>query len=147
MGIYSFSLSKNGTDLVMVSGDNVSTVNVNTKKVTPINIKIVKKAFDFTIDTEKSDDSYNLFDKLKFANVEYSIQTLALPDLSITGAPLNTPQRNITMAPDMKVSSIELLNTNGQTLEKWIVLNNSSDLKISPKVAQARPISIAKGMP
>ena len=39
-------------------------------------------------------------DKLKFANVEYSIQTLALPDLSITGAPLNTPQRNITMAPD-----------------------------------------------
>jgi tricorn protease len=40
MGIYSFSLSKNGTDLVMVSGDNVSTVNVNTKKVTPINITI-----------------------------------------------------------------------------------------------------------
>jgi hypothetical protein len=39
-------------------------------------------------------------DKLKFANVEYTIQTVALPDLSITGAPFNTPQRNITMAPD-----------------------------------------------
>lgn len=40
MGIFSFNLSKNGTDLVMVSGDKVSTVNVNTKKVTPINITI-----------------------------------------------------------------------------------------------------------
>lgn len=39
-------------------------------------------------------------DKLKFANVEYTIQTVALPDLSITGAPFNTPQRNITMPPD-----------------------------------------------
>ena len=39
-------------------------------------------------------------DKLKFANVEYTIQTVALPDLSVTGAPFNTPQRNITMAPD-----------------------------------------------
>ena len=39
-------------------------------------------------------------DKLKFPNVEYTIQTVALPDLSITGAPFNTPQRNITMAPD-----------------------------------------------
>lgn len=39
-------------------------------------------------------------DKLKFPNVEYAIQTVALPDLSVTGAPFNTPQRNITMAPD-----------------------------------------------
>ena len=39
-------------------------------------------------------------DKLKFPNVEYTVQTLALPDLSATGALLNTPQRNITMAPD-----------------------------------------------
>lgn len=39
-------------------------------------------------------------DKLKFPNVEYTIQTVALPDLSINGAPFNTPQRNITMAPD-----------------------------------------------
>ena len=39
-------------------------------------------------------------DKLKFPNVEYTIQTVALPDLSMSGAPFNTPQRNITMAPD-----------------------------------------------
>lgn len=40
MGLFSFNLSKNGTDLVMVSGDNVSLVNVNTKKITPLNIEI-----------------------------------------------------------------------------------------------------------
>lgn len=40
MGLYSFNLSKNGTDFVLVSGDKVSLVNVNTKKVTPITISI-----------------------------------------------------------------------------------------------------------
>jgi len=39
-------------------------------------------------------------DRLKFPNVEYTVQTLALPDMTMTGAPLNTPQRNIALAPD-----------------------------------------------
>lgn len=39
-------------------------------------------------------------DKLKFPNVEYTIQTLALPDMSITGATFFTPTRNITAPPD-----------------------------------------------
>jgi hypothetical protein len=39
-------------------------------------------------------------DKLKFPNVEYTIQTVALPDMAINGAQFNTPKRNITAAPD-----------------------------------------------
>jgi hypothetical protein len=41
-----------------------------------------------------------VMDRLKYPNVEYTIQTVSLPDLSINGAPLFTPQRNITAAPD-----------------------------------------------
>ena len=40
MGLFSFNLSKNGTDLVMVSGDKVWLLNVNTKKTTPVTISI-----------------------------------------------------------------------------------------------------------
>jgi hypothetical protein len=39
-------------------------------------------------------------DKLKFPNVEYTVQTLSLPDMNMEGAPLATPQRNIALAPD-----------------------------------------------
>jgi len=39
-------------------------------------------------------------DKLKFPNVEYTIQTIALPDMSTAGAPQYTPMRNITQPPD-----------------------------------------------
>lgn len=41
-----------------------------------------------------------LIDNKKYKNAQYTIQTAALPDMSITGAPLNTPQRNITAPPD-----------------------------------------------
>ena len=42
-------------------------------------------------------------DKLKFPNVEYTIQTIALPDMTVGGAEFNTPKRNIMLPPD-KVS-------------------------------------------
>ena len=40
IGLFSFNLSKNGTDLIMVYGDHLALVNVHTKKVTPIKITI-----------------------------------------------------------------------------------------------------------
>ena len=40
MGLFSFSLSKNGIDAVMVSGDALWLVNVETKKATALNITI-----------------------------------------------------------------------------------------------------------
>jgi hypothetical protein len=41
-----------------------------------------------------------LIDNQKYKNAQFTVQTVALPDMSITGAPFNTPQRNITAAPD-----------------------------------------------
>lgn len=41
-----------------------------------------------------------LIDNQKYKNAQFTVQTVALPDLSVTGAPLNTPQRNITQMPD-----------------------------------------------
>lgn len=41
-----------------------------------------------------------LIDNQKYKNAQYTVQTVALPDMSITGAPFNTRQRNITAAPD-----------------------------------------------
>jgi len=40
MGLFSFNLSKNGTDAIMVSGDNVWLLNVTTKQTTPVSITI-----------------------------------------------------------------------------------------------------------
>jgi len=41
-----------------------------------------------------------LIDNKKYKNAQYFIQTAALPDMSVTGAVFNTPQRNITAMPD-----------------------------------------------
>jgi len=41
-----------------------------------------------------------LIDKLKYPNAQYTIQTAALPDMTIDGAVYNTPQRNVFEAPD-----------------------------------------------
>lgn len=41
-----------------------------------------------------------LIDSKKYPNAQYTIQTAALPDMSINAAPLNTPQRNIGLAAD-----------------------------------------------
>jgi len=41
-----------------------------------------------------------LIDNQKYKNAQYTVQTVALPDLSVTGAPFATRQRNITAAPD-----------------------------------------------
>ena len=40
MGLFSFNLSTNGKDAVMVSGDKVSLINVQTKQTAPVNIEI-----------------------------------------------------------------------------------------------------------
>jgi len=40
MGLFSFNLSKNGNDIVMVSGDKVWLLNTTTKKQTPVAIRI-----------------------------------------------------------------------------------------------------------
>ncbi len=40
-------------------------------------------------------------DKLKYPNVEYAVQTIALPDISMAGTQnFRAPQRNIAMTPD-----------------------------------------------
>lgn len=39
-------------------------------------------------------------DRLKFPNVEFAIQTIALPDISMQGAQHSMPQRNIFATPD-----------------------------------------------
>ena len=69
---------------------------------TPINIKIIKKAFDFTIDTEKSDDSYNLFDKLKSANNKSENFS------SFSGINVYFPENGIFNSKDITKAAIEL---------------------------------------
>ena len=39
-------------------------------------------------------------DKLKFPNVEYTLQTVVLPDVTIAPAPVNTPQRRLGLSGD-----------------------------------------------
>lgn len=41
-----------------------------------------------------------LIDRLKYPNAQYTIQTAALPDMSVEGAQFYTPQRNIFQPPD-----------------------------------------------
>lgn len=39
-------------------------------------------------------------DRLKFPNAQYTVQSLAIPDLNVTAARLNTPMRNIPIDGD-----------------------------------------------
>jgi len=41
-----------------------------------------------------------VIDSQKYPNAQYTVQTIALPDMSVSAAILNTPMRNIGMAPD-----------------------------------------------
>lgn len=41
-----------------------------------------------------------LIDWKKYSNVEYTVQQVALPEITVNAAPLNLKQRNIGLAPD-----------------------------------------------
>lgn len=41
-----------------------------------------------------------IIDSQKYPNAQYTVQTIALPDMSVSAAPFNTPKRNIGMTPD-----------------------------------------------
>ena len=41
-----------------------------------------------------------VIDNLKYPNAQYTVQLAAIPDMSVTGAPMNTPKRNILVAAD-----------------------------------------------
>ena len=41
-----------------------------------------------------------VIDSLKYPNAQYTVQAAAIPDLSVPGAPLSTPKRNILVAAD-----------------------------------------------
>ena len=41
-----------------------------------------------------------VIDSLKYPNAQYTVQAAAIPDLSVPGAAMNTPKRNILMAAD-----------------------------------------------
>jgi hypothetical protein len=87
---------------VLSAADSVSEEVFSGYSGTPINIKIIKKAFDFTIDTEKSDDSYNLFDKLKFANNKSDNFN------SFSGINIYFPENGIFNSKDPTKGAIEL---------------------------------------
>lgn len=41
-----------------------------------------------------------VIDSLKYPNAQYTVQAAAIPDLSVPGAAMNTPKRNILIAAD-----------------------------------------------
>ena len=41
-----------------------------------------------------------VIDNLKYPNAQYTVQLASIPDMSVTGAPMNTPKRNILVAAD-----------------------------------------------
>lgn len=41
-----------------------------------------------------------VIDSLKYPNAQYTVQAAAIPDISVPGAQMNTPQRNILLAAD-----------------------------------------------
>ena len=70
--IHTYSNNNSGVSVfasgVFSAADSVSEEVFSGYSGTPINIKILKKAFNFTIDTQASDDSYNLSNKIISAN-------------------------------------------------------------------------------
>lgn len=64
-------------------------------------------------------------DRLKYPNVEFTVQTVALPDMSVDGAVVNTPQRNITMPPDkVTYSPFELTFLVDEYLQNYIEIHD-----------------------
>ena len=64
-------------------------------------------------------------DRLKYPNVEFSVQTVALPDMSVDGAIVNTPQRNFAMAPDkVTYSPFELTFLVDEYLQNYIEIHD-----------------------
>jgi len=49
-------------------------------------------------------------DTLKYPNTQFFVTTVQMPDISISGAPYNTPKRNIFSTPD-KIEYSEILIT------------------------------------
>jgi hypothetical protein len=41
-----------------------------------------------------------VIDNLKYPNAQYNVQAAAIPDLSVPGAAMNTPKRNVLIAAD-----------------------------------------------
>jgi len=81
-------------------------------------------------------------DKLKFPNVEYTIQTIALPDMSMQGAPFNTPKRNILETPDkVDYGTFELTFLvdeylkNYEEIHDWMIglVNEEDNLRVNRK--------------
>tara|TARA_B110000902_G_scaffold262557_1_gene339673 strand:+ start:846 stop:1358 length:513 start_codon:yes stop_codon:yes gene_type:complete len=69
-----------------------------------------------------------VIDSQKYPNAQYMIQTVALPDMSVTPATLNTPQRNIGFLPDkIEYSDMDLTflvdedMTNYKEIHDWML--------------------------
>lgn len=67
-------------------------------------------------------------DKLKYPNVEYTVQTVILPDLTLTQAPFNTPMRRIGIpgdkidyAPFQITFLVDELMLNYKEIHDWIL--------------------------
>ena len=41
-----------------------------------------------------------VIDNLKYPNAQYTVQLASIPDMSVDGAPMNTPKRNILVSAD-----------------------------------------------
>ena len=55
-----------------------------------------------------------VIDSQKYKNAQFMAQTIALPDMSVTGAAFNTRTRNIVEAPD-KVEYLSLIHISEPT--------------------------------
>ena len=69
------------TSINFNAGQKTSTLSTNLNYLTPISFKLT-------------------MDALKFPNAEYTVQMLFIPDLNVTPARFNTPQRNIPVDGD-----------------------------------------------
>jgi len=63
------------------------TQNATTSKISQLSY-LTGSSFKFQLDWKK------------YPNVEYTVQSATIPEISVQNAPLNLPQRNITLAAD-----------------------------------------------
>jgi len=109
-------------------------------------------------------------DSLKYPNAQYTVQAAAIPDLSVPGATMNTPKRNILIAADkLEYAPLTLTFlvdeqfTNYQEIHDWmfgmvgqgdqgqtktrdltlIIYNSNNNVVKEIKFADAHPTSLS----
>ena len=85
-----------------------------------------------------------ILDNLKYPNAEFTVQTMILPDITVTGVPYATPSRNITMAADkIEYGSFEVSFLVDEDLTNYKEIHDWLYGQVDLQTAQFRDITLS----